>query len=57
MEDEVIGIRECLDIVKVSRQTLYRYMSKDYPDRIPYWKKGGKVLFDRNAVKKWLRNE
>lgn len=52
----IFGFKVCLDFTEMKESTIRKYMSKKHPDRIPYWKKGGKVYFDKNEVEKWLRN-
>ena len=53
----IFGLKGCIEFTGLAESTIRKYMSKSHPDRIPYWKKGGKVLFDMNEVEKWLRNE
>ena len=54
--NDILNIKECMELTGMSRSTIYKFMQDDHPDRIPFWKKGGRVLFDMANVEKWLRN-
>lgn len=54
---DIMDLKKCCEVTGMSRSTIYNFMKKSNPDRIPFWKKGGRILFDRNEVEKWLRNE
>lgn len=42
---------EICEVLKITRKTLYNYRDKG----MPYIKKGGSVLYDKEAVEDWLK--
>ena len=54
-EKEILNTKEVLELLKISRSTLYKLSSSG---RIPHYKPtGGKLYFKRDQVLNWLTQE
>jgi excisionase family DNA binding protein len=52
--EELLTVRELGKWLRLSESHIYSLVSKK---KIPYSKVGGKVLFDRQAVKNWIEEQ
>jgi excisionase family DNA binding protein len=52
-EDDLITVEQCASLLNLKRSTIYRMTSED---RIPHFKKGGRVYFSKEAVLIWLKD-
>jgi len=53
MEKEIMSKRELSEYLRLSRATIDNLMKKD----LPYFKVGGRVLFRKSAIDKWLETK
>ncbi len=51
---EVMDIREASHYLRVSRETLYKYI---YEDRIPAFKLGNRWRFKKTVLDRWMEKE
>lgn len=49
--DEFLTVRELANWIKLSESHVYFMVNKN---KIPFAKLGGKLLFERNAIRKWI---
>lgn len=50
-QDEFLTVRELANWIKLSESHVYFMVNKN---KIPFAKLGGKLLFERNAIRKWI---
>ena len=53
-EDEFITIKEVSQMIKISEGSIY---NMTYTRQIPCIKKGSRVLFERQAIRDWMRED
>lgn len=51
---DLLTVKELCDTLKMSRSTIYRLRKED---ELPYYEIGGRVLFDLDEVKKWMKDK
>lgn len=51
---DLITVKELGEKLKMSRSTIYRLRKND---NMPYYEIGGKVLFDLEEVRSWMKNK
>lgn len=52
--DDLLTVRELGKWLRLSESHIYSLVSKK---KIPYTKIGGKVLFDKQAIKDWIEEQ
>lgn len=50
-QDEFLTVRELANWIKLSESHVYFMVNKN---KIPFAKLGGKLLFERNAIRQWI---